>query len=68
MIISDKLEFADAFPALEASNKKLGRTINPTIYSVAEWKRRLRQGNAFVARVSAQPKLWIHGDESVLAA
>ena len=68
MIISDKLEFADVFPALEVSSKKLGRTINPTIYSNAEWKRRLKQGNAFVARVNGQPKLWIHKDESVLAA
>ena len=66
MIIGDKLEYADVFSALEAASNRLGRTINPTIYSRAEWKRRLKQGNAFVARVAAQPKLWIHGSDDVL--
>jgi len=30
--------------------------------------RRVKQGNAFVTRLLAQPKLWLIGDESALAA
>jgi predicted nucleotidyltransferase len=66
MIIGNELEYADVFSALEPAGNRLGRTINPTIYSRAEWKRRLKQGNAFVTRVAAQPKLWIHGSNDVL--
>jgi predicted nucleotidyltransferase len=68
MIISDKLTYADAFGALEPAAKELDRTVNPTVYTVVEFKRRLKQGNAFVKRVMEQPKVWIVGGENDLPA
>ena len=68
MIVSDRLTYADVFGALEEASAQLGRKIAPTIYSSKELSKRVRQDNAFVTRVLAQPKLWLIGDESDLAA
>jgi predicted nucleotidyltransferase len=68
MVISDRLTHADLFAVLEDATVRLGRKVAPTIYSTKELSRRVRQENAFVTRVLAQPKLWLIGDERVLAA
>jgi predicted nucleotidyltransferase len=68
MIVSDTLAYADVFAALEYVSARLGRTVNPTVYSRKDLRRRLRQGSAFATRVASQPKLWLIGSEDVLAA
>ena len=68
MVVSDRLTYADVFEALEPVNTKLGRTVNPTVYSRRELTKRIKEGNAFVKRVLAQPKLWLIGSEDDLAA
>ena len=68
MIVSDRLTYADLFAAVEGASAQLGRKVAPTIYSLKELSKRLKQDNAFVKRVLAQPKLWLIGDESGLAA
>jgi predicted nucleotidyltransferase len=68
MVISDRLTYADLFAALERASTQLGRKVAPTIYSSKELAKRVKQDNAFVARVLAQPKLWLIGDERDLAA
>ena len=56
----------DIFGALEPLAAKLGRAINPTVYSRRELARRRKEDNAFVTRVLAQPKVWIIGAEDDL--
>lgn len=68
MVVSDDLTYADLFAALEALALELGRAVNPTVYTRAELARRVADGNAFVTRVLAQPKLWVIGDEHALPA
>ena len=68
MVISDRLTYPDLFTALEEASAQLGRKVAPTIYSSKELSKRLKQDNAFVTRVLAQPKLWLIGDERDLAA
>ena len=68
MVLSDSLAYGDVFRVLEPTNAHLGRRVNPTVYSGAEWTKRRRSGNAFVSRVVAQPKLWIIGSEHDLPA
>ena len=68
MVVSDTLEYSDLFGALEQAATALGRTINPTIYTRQEFARRVKQKNAFLTRVLAQPKLWLIGGEDELAA
>jgi predicted nucleotidyltransferase len=68
MIVSDSLGYADAFAALEGVSAKLGRTVNPTVYSHRDLLRRLKQGASFATRVASQPKIWVIGSEDVFAA
>jgi predicted nucleotidyltransferase len=63
MVISDSLTYGEVFGALERAAKAVGRPLNPTVYSAAEFSKRTREENAFVARVLEQPKVWIIGSE-----
>lgn len=68
LVISDSIAYAQLFTALESATIRLGRTVNPTLYSGDEFSRRCRDRNAFIVRVLAQPKLWIVGGDDDLAA
>ena len=68
MVVSDSLTYADVFGALEPLAAKLGRAVNPTVYSRRELARRRKEDNAFVTRVLAQDKVWIVGTEDDLPA
>jgi predicted nucleotidyltransferase len=63
MVISDSLTYADLFGALERIAKSVGRQVNPTVYTAAEFSKRTREENAFVTRVLGQPKVWVIGSE-----
>lgn len=66
MLLSDSLSYADTFAALEAASTQLGRTVNPTIFTMQDLAKRIAQGEAFITRVLAQPKLWLIGDDDDL--
>lgn len=55
-------------PALRGVAETLGREINPVCFTPAEWREKRRKGDAFVTRVSAEPKLWLKGGPDALAA
>jgi len=63
MIISRTLGYGDVFGALEAATVSLGRKVNPTLYTPADWSKRMSSDNTFVARVWQQPKIWLIGSE-----
>jgi predicted nucleotidyltransferase len=67
MVVSDKLSHGDLYAALERISRQVGRMVNPTVYSTAEFEERRREGNAFISRVIAQPRIWIVGSEHDLA-
>lgn len=68
LIVSDSLTYADLFDAVTKAEGRLGRNVNPTIYSRTELRRRIREKNSFVMRVLAQPKIWVIGGESDIGA
>lgn len=68
MVVGDRLTYADLFDALESASTRLGRKVAPTIYAPQELAKRTEQDNAFVTRVLEQPKIWLIGDEHVLAS
>lgn len=63
LVVSDTLGYGDVFAALEGASQTLGRTINPALYSAADFQARLQADNAFVSRVMQQPKIWLIGQE-----
>jgi predicted nucleotidyltransferase len=68
MIIGDSIGYSDVFGALEPAAITLGRAVNPTVYTRAEWAKRAAQDNAFITRVLAQPKIWLIGSGESLPA
>jgi predicted nucleotidyltransferase len=68
MVVSDSLTHADLFGALEGAVIRLGRRVNPTVYSPGEFAGRIKGDNAFVMRILSQPKLWLIGEENDLGS
>ncbi len=66
MIVSDDITYADVFEALERTSKNLGRPVNPTIYTLRDFEKRVRERNAFVRKVMDAPKIWIIGSDREL--
>ena len=67
MIVSDSLTLEDAFKALAAAETQLGRTVNPSLYTTAEFRRRRASGNAFVTKVLGGEKILLIGSEDAVA-
>jgi predicted nucleotidyltransferase len=68
MIVSNTLGYDEVFGALESATVALGRKVNPTLYTPADWSKRVEQDSAFVTRVWQQPKIWLIGNEEQLHA
>jgi predicted nucleotidyltransferase len=66
MVVSDSLSYGDVFGALDRVSRTLGRNVNPTVYSAAEFSKRATNENAFITRVLEGPKVWVIGSESDL--
>ena len=66
MVVSDNLSYGDVFGALDKVSRNLGRNVNPTVYSVAEFSKRAKNENAFITRVLEAPKVWVIGSENDL--
>lgn len=41
----------------------LGRVVNPTLYTAAEFSQRVQVGKSFIVRVLEQPKVFVKGNE-----
>ena len=61
MLIGNNLSYGKVMGLLIPVEGKLGRSINPTIYSMREFKKRLGEKNSFLTRVLAQEKLIVMG-------
>ena len=68
MIVSSTLGYGEVFGALENATVSLGRKVNPTLYTPADWTKRMEQDSAFVTRVWQKPKIWLIGSEAQLHA
>jgi predicted nucleotidyltransferase len=62
MLVGKSLRLAKVLELLVPLEAQLGRKINPTCYTPAEFKRRRAERDSFVNRVLAQPILPLMGD------
>ena len=62
MLVGDEISYGEVMGLLPPAEKQLGRTINPTMYTVAEFNDRKANHQPFIKRVMEQPKLWLFGD------
>ena len=63
LVVTDKLAYADVYTALVSAEQTLGRTINPTVFTRAEWKKKRRLHDSFAARITVQPRLFVIGSD-----
>lgn len=66
MLICENLSYAEVFEALQTAETSLGRPVNPTLYSPAEWAKKCKTENGFAAKVAKRPKLFLFGSDQNL--
>ena len=66
MVIGNDLTYSDLYAGLQTAEKALHRTVNPTFLSIDDWRRKLSTKDSVIAKIDAQPKLFIIGSENDL--
>ncbi len=67
MVISDDLAYSDLYDSFQDAEATLGRPIHVSLATEAEWQRKLAEGNPFVSKVRAQPRISLIGSVDDLA-
>lgn len=63
MLVGDSLHYGTLLSALAPAEESLGRKINPTVYSIQDYRKRLQEQQHFLMRVLEQAKIFLIGDE-----
>lgn len=66
LVVSDNLTYEELFTALETAEATLARSVDPTVFTRAEWQKRMEQDDSFATRVADQPKLFVIGSADAL--
>ena len=66
LMVVGEVSFGDVVEHTAAVQESLGRDINPTVYSRAEFAKRSREGNHFVQDVLNHPKVFLMGGSGEL--
>ncbi|WP_447651910.1 nucleotidyltransferase domain-containing protein [Pseudomonas abietaniphila] len=61
MLIGEGISYSEVMERMIPLEELLGRTINPTLYTPADWQAKLEAGNSFVVRVAEQDQIEIIG-------
>ena len=63
MVIGYNIDYPDVYSAFIPVEAQLGRKVSPSIYNKEDVARKLREGNSFLTRIIAQPKIFLIGSE-----
>ena len=66
VVVVGDATFRDVVAALNGAQEKMGREVNPTVYSETEFRKKLRAGHHFLTTVIKTPKLFLIGDKHEL--
>lgn len=61
--ISGELGYPEVITAFTDAESKLGRSVNPTLYSPSEIRLKLAEDNSFLKRVTEQEKIFLIGSD-----
>jgi predicted nucleotidyltransferase len=64
VVLVGKVSFEDVVSALSPTQERLGREVNPSVYSPEEFGRKIRERHPFVSRVMGTPRIMLIGDEN----
>lgn len=68
LLVSDSLTLEQVYDALASAEKRLGRPINPTLYTPAEFRQRIENRNPFITRLLAGETVTLLGDRDAFIA
>jgi predicted nucleotidyltransferase len=63
LVVSDSLTYPEVYEALQEVEHVLARTVNPTVMTTKEWRRKRGGADSFARRIATQSKLFVIGDE-----
>ena len=66
VMLIGELSFGDAIQLLHSAQATLQREVNPVVYSLDEFKRRVESNDSFIKEILDKPKLFIIGTENEL--
>ena len=67
MLVGNDLSYSEVMQSLELVEEQLQRSVNPTLYSPAEFAERLASGQSFLTKVMEQPKINLLPDPQEVA-
>jgi predicted nucleotidyltransferase len=67
LLVIGSVDFGAIVEALHAAQQQLAREINPKVFSVRQWKSKLREQSSFMTDVLLKPKILLIGGEHELA-
>ena len=67
LMVIGKASFSEIISLLRPTEELLGREINPTVYTMKEFKKKLLTKHPFILNVLKRPKVYLFGDEHELA-
>lgn len=63
LVLADRIGYAEVYEALQGVEQALARSVNPTVLTLAEWRKRRSGRDSFARRVASRPRLFVIGDE-----
>jgi predicted nucleotidyltransferase len=66
LMVVGKISFGNVVSLLGPAEEKLGREINPIVYPIAEFKKKVKDDHHFVKTVLEDEKIFVIGDEDEL--
>jgi hypothetical protein len=63
LLIGDNTSYGELLSRLPVAERLLRRKINPNLYSIPDFKRRLREQQPFILQVIRDQKIYVLGDE-----
>ena len=67
VVVVAAVTFSEIAAALRSAQEQLGREVNPTVYTVREFRKKLGAGHHFLTATVSAPKLFLIGGERELA-
>lgn len=68
LVVSDDLALEDLFRVLAPAEERLGRRLNPTLYTTEEFRKRRRSNHPFLSKVMNGKHVVLLGSEDAVAA
>lgn len=66
VMVVGAVTFSEIAAALRSAQERLGREVNPTVYTVREFREKLDAGHHFLTATVSAPKLFLIGGEREL--